>query len=117
MIQTSYSRDYHLRADHPDFAGHFPGHPVFPAVSQIDLVMGFLEESLGMRLRLRQVRRAKFRSLLLPESRVQLKVTLLSESEAEWLLRDETHIYSSGEVLFLSASSFSPCFIDSSAVI
>jgi len=34
----------HLGADHPAFAGHFPGHPVLPGVVLLSLVMQALAE-------------------------------------------------------------------------
>lgn len=33
-----------LAADDPYFAGHFPGHPVLPAVAQLDLVLRLIRE-------------------------------------------------------------------------
>ncbi len=100
MDQPVFRSRIFIARDHPDFDGHFPGYPVFPAVSQIDLVVDLLAEELGSPVKSRVVRRAKFRAMLLPESMVDLELTLLAKDRVRWLLRSDSNIYSQGELEF-----------------
>lgn len=104
MSTRIHRRDVLLSADHPDFSGHFPNNPVFPAVSQIDLALRFLEEVLRTPLRLRRIRRAKFRNVLRPGRSIQLEIELLSEGEARWVLQAGSEAFSSGEFLYAPES-------------
>ena len=54
-------------ADHPCLAGHFPGHPIVPAVVLLDLVASALiEQFLPMKLRVARISVARFVSPWLP---------------------------------------------------
>ena len=65
---------------HPDFEGHFPGFPVFPAVSQIDLVISKIGQLLGKPVELRLLKRSKFRATLRPGEKAVLSVVLNDDS-------------------------------------
>lgn len=54
-------------ADHPTFAGHFPGNPIVPGVVLLDRAILFAEEMLGQPGLNWQVGNAKFFSPVLPE--------------------------------------------------
>ena len=54
-------------ADHPAFAGHFPGNPIVPGVVLLDRAILFAEEMLGQPGLNWQVGNAKFFSPVLPE--------------------------------------------------
>jgi 3-hydroxymyristoyl/3-hydroxydecanoyl-(acyl carrier protein) dehydratase len=43
----------HVPADHPAFAGHFPGHPVLPGVSLLALVQQALSRHPGLASKVR----------------------------------------------------------------
>lgn len=87
-----------IAGSHPHFEGHFPLAPVFPGVSQIDLVMDQARREWGEDLRCAGVKRAKYRSILKPDTKVQLALTLLNSCDLSWILSDETQIFSSGDV-------------------
>ncbi len=92
-----YSQSY-ISADHPDLEGHFPGHPIFPAVSQIALVIGLLRSSFAQPIQASCVKRAKFKAILRPDTLVDIEVTLLSAKQARWILRDSAQVYSTGDL-------------------
>lgn len=64
--EGGWSREYMLDASFPGFAGHFPGHPILPAVVQLLMARMTLEEGLGRPLRLSGVPQAKFTVPLTP---------------------------------------------------
>ena len=54
---------------HPIFTGHFPGNPIVPGVTTIEILMALLEEALGLRLALQNAQNIKFLQLITPVSR------------------------------------------------
>lgn len=54
-------------ADHPAFAGHFPGNPIVPGVVLLDRAILFAEQLLGQKGLNWQVGNAKFFSPVKPE--------------------------------------------------
>jgi 3-hydroxymyristoyl/3-hydroxydecanoyl-(acyl carrier protein) dehydratase len=61
-----------IPADHPCFEGHFPGHPVFPAVAQIDLLQEIISQQLGRDVIILEIRKAKFPAPILPGTLVHI---------------------------------------------
>lgn len=60
-----------IAAEHPAFAGHFPGMPIVPGVVLLDEVLHFFEQELG--LCAVQVSQAKFLSPVRPGEKVELR--------------------------------------------
>jgi len=69
----AWRRTYLFTADSAVFAGHFPDHPVLPAVTQLLMARMTLEEALGRPLTLRAVVQAKFTATLGPDAAVELR--------------------------------------------
>jgi 3-hydroxyacyl-[acyl-carrier-protein] dehydratase len=67
-------RQYRFDAGSVVFAGHFPGHPVLPAVTQLLMVQMTLEEALGGPLELCAVIQAKFTAPLGPDDVIELRI-------------------------------------------
>ena len=67
-------RQYLFDAGSAVFSGHFPEHPVLPAVTQILMAQMTLEEALGSRLKLCAVVQAKFTAPLGPDAAIELRV-------------------------------------------
>lgn len=65
-----------IAPDHPSLAGHFPGHPVVPAVVLLDFTARALGEALGRRVRITAVPAAKFLNPLLPGQRFSVELQL-----------------------------------------
>ena len=86
------------------FAGHFPGHPILPAVMQLAIVRFLAEESLGKRLKPQTYSRTKFRGMIIPGQQVEAEVVLREQEESGWhgkfSLKDETGVIASGQCVF-----------------
>lgn len=65
-----------IAPDHPCLAGHFPGHPVVPAVVLLDFAAGALGQALGRPVRLAGVPAAKFLNPLAPGQRFAIDFTI-----------------------------------------
>jgi 3-hydroxyacyl-[acyl-carrier-protein] dehydratase len=50
----------HIAADHPSFAGHFPGFPVLPGAVLLDETLRAIERARGIDLTAWQISSAKF---------------------------------------------------------
>jgi 3-hydroxyacyl-[acyl-carrier-protein] dehydratase len=57
-----------IAAAHPAFAGHFPGHPIAPAVLLLAEAMAALEAATGMPPEAWTLAHAKFHAPVLPDS-------------------------------------------------
>jgi 3-hydroxymyristoyl/3-hydroxydecanoyl-(acyl carrier protein) dehydratase len=57
-------------ADHPVFAGHFPGHPIVPGVLLLDWAQAAIEAQLGQRVQ--ALAEAKFHSPASPADVLEL---------------------------------------------
>lgn len=63
-----------VAADHPAFAGHFPGHPVLPGVVLLDEVLALAERHLHRPLGDLLVRVAKFHAPVTPGARLTVEL-------------------------------------------
>jgi 3-hydroxymyristoyl/3-hydroxydecanoyl-(acyl carrier protein) dehydratase len=98
--------NFEVAADHPVFAGHFPGRPIVPGVMLLEWAQAEISESLGRVPRELRVREAKFFSPLEPGQQAQLRFeppardatrcafdirrddTVVARGTLEWDLRD-----------------------------
>lgn len=55
------------------FAGHFPGHPILPAIVEIMIVVALVGEKMGCRQRLVAVDDAKFLKPVLPGQKILVR--------------------------------------------
>ena len=64
--------------------GHFPGHPVVPGASMLQLVKDILEEALDTQLQLRKADHLKFLSLIAPgieEVELEINYSIKEDNE------------------------------------
>ncbi len=87
LISTQYDPDSHqavaqlsFREDLELFKGHFPRDPIVPGVHQIEIVRMTVEKSLNARLRIRQIKSAKFTRKVLPSENLDVLITRLEDS-------------------------------------
>lgn len=72
------SRTLPIPADHPAFAGHFPGMPIVPGVVLLDEALYAIGKALGMDLSACQVSTVKFLSPVRPGDAVQVSFDALA---------------------------------------
>ena len=63
---AGYCIEVELAADHPLYAGHFPGKPVVPGVCTLTIVRECLGRAVGRRLMFGRIKECKFVSALVP---------------------------------------------------
>ncbi len=66
-----------IAADHPAYAGHFPGHPILPGVVLLDAALHALAVRLGMQAMTGQLKSAKFHSPVQPGESLTLHASEL----------------------------------------
>jgi acyl-coenzyme A synthetase/AMP-(fatty) acid ligase len=84
----------YIPADHPTFAGHFPGQPVLPGVALLSLVMQALDAQPELAARLGatpQIDNAKFLTPVLPQSRLRVLLREQGRGVAFEVLLIEPH--------------------------
>lgn len=72
MIELRYSSLVDIPADHPAFAGHFPGQPILPGVLLLSRVMSLAQTHLGGRPQGCGLRNVKFVAAVAPGDRLRL---------------------------------------------
>ena len=63
----------HIAADHPAFAGHFPGMPIVPGVVLLDEALFAIAGALQLRLGHCRLAQVKFRSVVRPGQELALQ--------------------------------------------
>jgi 3-hydroxymyristoyl/3-hydroxydecanoyl-(acyl carrier protein) dehydratase len=72
-----------IAADHPSFAGHFPGFPVLPGALLLDEILKVIEHARGIDLTQWQISSAKFLDAVRPAD----SLTLEHEATPDGLIR------------------------------
>jgi 3-hydroxymyristoyl/3-hydroxydecanoyl-(acyl carrier protein) dehydratase len=69
---TELTLSLSVAADHPAYAGHFPGHPVLPGVVLLDEALHALAKRQGLDAAAGQIKSAKFPSPVRPGETLRL---------------------------------------------
>lgn len=86
--------------DCPFFEGHFPGHPVLPAVAQLKLVLQICRRELGLGRSPRGIPRTKFAAPIEPGSEVCFLITARrGRPEVKWRFTRGQAVVASGVFL------------------
>jgi len=56
-----------IPAESPWFKGHFPGDPLLPGIAQLHLVMETIQAALGETVRLKGLKRVRFKRAIRPD--------------------------------------------------
>ena len=88
--------DIVIPADHPAFAGHFPGTPIVPGVVLLDLVLQAIEAGCGRPSPRCALTTVKFRSIVRPGERLRLHVELMASGAARFELESDGRAVASG---------------------
>ncbi len=92
---------FDIAAEHPAFAGHFPGQPVLPGVVLLSLVMRMLERVPALRQRLGatpQIAQVKFLSPVGPGTRLRVLLRDQGSGVAFQVLRDDDTAVARGQL-------------------
>jgi 3-hydroxymyristoyl/3-hydroxydecanoyl-(acyl carrier protein) dehydratase len=84
MNPVIHSAALHVGGDHPSLPGHFPGHPVVPAVVILERIADELKGWRGVRLA--RVIEAKFMAPLLPDQRAELTLSASGASRFRFVV-------------------------------
>ncbi|MEI6173515.1 MAG: 3-hydroxyacyl-ACP dehydratase [Bacteroidota bacterium] len=88
-----------LKSDHQIFSGHFPGNPVVPGVTQVQMVKEMVEKALNHPLRLYESDNIKFLSMIDPRSvsRLELAIGIRDIADNNYAV---SAVISSGDKVF-----------------
>lgn len=93
-----------IAADHPAYAGHFPGQPILPGVVLLDAALYALAGVLGMPAASGQIKSAKFLSPVLPGEALTLHYTASTADGFRFDIRGTARTVASGAVAFAQAT-------------
>lgn len=93
-----------IAADHPAYAGHFPGQPILPGVVLLDAALHALAAVEGV-AGCGQIRSAKFLSPVLPGEALTLHYSASSGGGFRFDIRCQTRGVASGVVEFSRAAA------------
>jgi len=87
-----------IPADHPAYAGHFPGQPILPGVVLLDAALHVLASLQGGVAG--QIKSAKFLHPVVPGEPLTLHYTALAGGDFRFEIRSAAHAVANGAVAF-----------------
>lgn len=93
-----------IAADHPAYAGHFPGQPILPGVVLLDAALHALAGVSGHPAASGQIKSAKFLSPVLPGEPLTLHYTASSAGGFRFDIRSGARTVANGAVAFAQAT-------------
>jgi 3-hydroxyacyl-[acyl-carrier-protein] dehydratase len=98
----NHRSEFRVSPDHPALPGHFPGRPVVPGVLLLDGVIEAAERWLGIPVRVRGLRQAKFLASLLPGETAHLELELTNDS-LDFVIERDQAIIAKGSLVVVPA--------------
>lgn len=89
-----------IAADHPAYAGHFPGQPILPGVVLLDVALHAVAEHQGLIAGSAQIRAAKFLSPVRPGEALQLHFGATANGVFGCEIRIDTRVVVSCQLSF-----------------
>lgn len=86
------------------FSGHFPGLPVLPGVVQLRWAVELAKEHFKLGAGPLEVLRLKFKSVVIPPSRINLALSKTSDTEATFEYTGTDAVYSQGKLRFAGST-------------
>lgn len=93
-----------IPANHPAYAGHFPGQPILPGVVLLDAALHALAGVQGMPAANGQIKSAKFLSPVSPGEALTLHYTVSAAGGFRFDIRCAARTVASGAVAFAEAA-------------
>jgi 3-hydroxymyristoyl/3-hydroxydecanoyl-(acyl carrier protein) dehydratase len=97
-----------VAADHPAYAGHFPGQPILPGVVLLDEALFALAAALGLPAAAARIQSAKFLSPVRPGESLQLDYAANSAGAFRFELKASGRAVASGVLAFTQAERAAP---------
>ena len=104
---TMLSLPLAIAADHPAYAGHFPGRPILPGVVLLDEALLALAALLGRAAATAQIKSAKFLSPVLPGESLRLDYLSTAAGVYRFELKAAERVVASGVLAFAAANGAS----------
>ena len=97
---TTLSLPLAVAADHPAYAGHFPGQPILPGVVLLDEALFALAALQGVAAATGQIKSAKFLSPVRPGESLRLDYSATAAGVFRFELKAAERVVASGVVAF-----------------
>lgn len=88
----------HIPADHPAFAGHFPGIPITPGVVLLDLAMLAIAQHRQREVQPCKIRNLKFLSPVLPDTQLSVQYEITANGALQFEIRNGAQLAVTGEL-------------------
>lgn len=101
------SAQVQFRADHPIFAGHFPGMPVVPGVCQVQVLNELLNAALGAEFLLQSAATVKFLAPIDPVAQPIVNIHFTADKKEDGTLAVNGQFTGSDKIFFKFKGIFS----------
>jgi 3-hydroxymyristoyl/3-hydroxydecanoyl-(acyl carrier protein) dehydratase len=86
----------HIPADHPSFAGHFPGMPITPGVVLLDEAMHAIAHELQLTLPTCKINSIKFLSPVLPDAHLTVHYDISANGNIRFDIKEDQRVAATG---------------------
>lgn len=97
-----------INAKHAVFDGHFPGNPIVPGVTMVQIVKEVLGQSLNQELFLSKAVNIKFMAILNPNEDPEVQVNIKIKSKEDNLIAASSTITKEDKTFFKFSGQFRP---------
>lgn len=87
-----------IAADHPSFAGHFPGMPILPGVVLLDAALRTIGAELDLDLATCRLASAKFHAVSRPGDRLRVEFEIMPNASIRFSVHNDTDALATGSL-------------------